>query len=80
MKTWDNKPDRMDDLSKIFRRHKNKWGITQICIVLSLLMMMTVGKLDSGFIVYKMSLTLFIHTKHIYMLKCFKAPKIFGVS
>lgn len=70
----------MDGLSKIFRRHKNKRGITQICIVLSLIVMMTVGKLDSGFIVYKLSLTLFIHTKQINMLKCFKSPKIFGVS
>lgn len=43
----------MDGLSKIFRRLQNKQGITQIFIVLSLIVMITVGKLDSGFIVYE---------------------------
>lgn len=36
---------------------------------------MTTGKLDSGFIIYKLSSILFIDTKQINMWKYLKSPK-----
>lgn len=61
----------------MFKRQKNELGIT--CIVSVLILIMTVGKLDSGFIAVIMSLILLIHTKQMNMLKCLKPSNIFGV-